>query len=136
MKNDSQLYFLGVLRRFKGGIGGKDELSNILCYIVVSLLASRAGFNELFDAPMWLIFGAVALAIHVVLYTLIAKVFHFDMYSCGVASMACIGGTGSAPIIAGAYNGMLIPVGILMGIFGGILGNFLALFCDKIMAAF
>ena len=119
-----------------GKIGGKDELANILCYVVVSLLASRAGFNELFDAPMWLIFGAVALAIHVVLYTLIAKVFHFDMYSCGVASMACIGGTGSAPIIAGAYNGMLIPVGILMGIFGGILGNFLALFCDKIMAVF
>lgn len=119
-----------------GKIGGKDELANILCYVVVSLLASRAGFNELFDAPMWLIFGAVALAIHVVLYTLIAKVFHFDMYSCGVASMACIGGTGSAPIIAGAYNGMLIPVGILMGIFGGILGNFLALFCDKLMAVF
>lgn len=119
-----------------GKIGGKDELANMLCYIVVSLLASRAGFNELFDAPMWLVFGAVALAIHVVLYLLLAKVFHFDMFSCGVASMACIGGTGSAPIIAGAYNGMLIPVGILMGIFGGILGNFLALFCDKIMILF
>lgn len=119
-----------------GKIGGKDELSNMLCYIVVSLLASRAGFNELFDAPMWLVFGAVALALHVVFYLLLAKIFHFDLYSCGVASMACIGGTGSAPIIAASYNGMLIPVGILMGIFGGILGNFCALLCDKVMILF
>lgn len=117
-------------------LGGKEELSTILCYIVVSLLASRAGFNELFDAPVWLAFGALALLIHLALFILLAKAFRFDMYSCGVASMACVGGTGSAPIIAGAYNSMLIPVGILMGIFGGVLGNFLALICDGIMSAF
>ncbi len=117
-------------------LGGRDELSNMLCYTVVSLIASRAGFNELFDAPIWLIFGAVALVIHVILYTGFAKIFRFDMYSCGVASMACVGGTGSAPVIAAAYNSMLIPVGILMGIFGGLLGNFLALTCDKILLFF
>lgn len=119
-----------------GKIGGKDEIAQMLCYIVVSLLASRAGFGELFDAPIWLVFGAVALIIHIILYALIAKTFHLDLYSCGVASMACVGGSGSAPIVAGAYNKMLIPVGILMGIFGGVIGNFLALFCDKIMAIF
>lgn len=114
-------------------IGGASELGNILCYIVVSMLASRAGFNELLDAPMWLIFGAVALALHVLLFFLLAKIFHLDMYSCGVASMACVGGTGSAPIIASAYNGALIPAGILMGIAGGIVGNILPLFFYKIM---
>ena len=117
-------------------LGGREELSNMLCYIVVSLIASRAGFNELFDAPIWLVFGAVGLAIHVVLYTLLAKIFKFDLYACGVASMACVGGTGSAPVIAAAYHSMLIPVGILMGIFGGLLGNFLALTCDKILILF
>lgn len=116
--------------------GGKDELSTIICYIVVSLLASRAGFNELFDAPLWLVFGAVALVIHVVLFVLMAKAFKFDLFSMGTASMACVGGTGSAPIIAASYNSMLIPVGILMGIFGGLLGNFLALACDKILILF
>ncbi|MBR6739441.1 MAG: DUF819 family protein, partial [Oscillospiraceae bacterium] len=78
----------------------------------------------------------VGLAIHVVLFTLIAKIFHLDMYACGVASMACVGGTGSAPVIAAAYHSMLIPVGILMGIFGGMLGNFLALTCDNILVLF
>lgn len=117
-------------------VGGKEELSNMLCYIVVSLLASRAGFNELFDAPIWLVFGALALAIHVVLFVLLAKIFRFDLFSCATASMACVGGTGSAPIVAASFNSMLIPVGILMGIFGGLLGNFLALFCDRIMVLF
>jgi uncharacterized membrane protein len=130
--------FIGVFAGMSplAKLGGKDELSNMLCYIVVSLIASRAGFNELFDAPIWLVFGAVGLAIHVVLFTLIAKVFKLDMYACGVASMACVGGTGSAPVIAAAYHSMLIPVGILMGIFGGLLGNFLALMCDKVMVLF
>ena len=50
--------------------------------------------------------------------------------------MACVGGTGSAPIVAASFNSMLIPVGILMGIFGGLLGNFLALMCDKVMVLF
>ena len=130
--------FIGVFAGMSplAKLGGKDELSNMLCYITVSLIASRAGFNELFDAPIWLVFGAVGLAIHVVLFTLIAKVFKLDMYACGVASMACVGGTGSAPVIAAAYHSMLIPVGILMGIFGGLLGNFLALTCDKILILF
>ena len=130
--------FIGVFAGMSplAKLGGKDELSNMLCYITVSLIASRAGFNELFDAPIWLVFGAVGLAIHVVLFTLIAKVFKLDMYACGVASMACVGGTGSAPVIAAAYHAMLIPVGILMGIFGGLLGNFLALTCDKILILF
>lgn len=116
-------------------IGGAGELGNILCYIVVSMLASRAGFNELLDAPMWLIFGAVALGLHVLLFFLLAKVFHFDLYSCGVASMACVGGTGSAPIIASSYNASLIPAGILMGIAGGIVGNILPLIFHSIMVA-
>ena len=130
--------FIGVFAGMSplAKLGGKDELSNMLCYITVSLIASRAGFNELFDAPIWLVFGAVGLAIHVVLFTLIAKVFKLDIYACGVASMACVGGTGSAPVIAAAYHSMLIPVGILMGIFGGLLGNFLALTCDKILILF
>ena len=130
--------FIGVFAGMSplAKLGGKDELSNMLCYITVSMIASRAGFNELFDAPIWLVFGAVGLAIHVVLFTLIAKVFKLDMYACGVASMACVGGTGSAPVIAAAYHAMLIPVGILMGIFGGLLGNFLALTCDKILILF
>ena len=78
----------------------------------------------------------MALALHAVLFILLAKIFHFDLFSCATASMACIGGTGSAPIVAASFNSMLIPVGILMGIFGGLLGNFLALICDGIMIMF
>ncbi len=142
LEGDTWTVILGTLVGVIGGMsplsrmGGKEEISDMLCYVVVSLLASRAGFNELLDAPAWLIFGAVALFFHVGAYLLLAKLFRFDMYSCGVASMACVGGVGSAPIIAAAYNGMLIPVGILMGIFGSLLGNFLALICDKIMILF
>lgn len=125
---------LGMTKMSK--IGGASELGNILCYIVVSMLASRAGFNELFDAPMWLIFGAVALGLHVLLTFFLARIFHLDLYSCGVASMACVGGTGSAPIIASSYNGALIPAGILMGIAGGIVGNILPLFFYRAMHLF
>ena len=39
-----------------------------------------------------------------------------NMFTCGVASLANIGGSASAPILAGAYSGALVPVGVLMAL--------------------
>ena len=40
-----------------------------------------------------------------IILVLLAKSFHLDMFTCGVASLANIGGSASAPILAGAYSG-------------------------------
>lgn len=119
-----------------GKIAGSAELSNVFLYTVIALLASRASLLELTDAPIWILSGFVILAIHAILLLIIAKIFKLDMFTCGVASLANIGGTASAPILAGAYSQALVPVGVLMALMGYVIGTGGGLIVARIMQMF
>ena len=118
------------LAKLKGG----PELSNLMLYSVIALLASRASLLELKDAPLWIVAGFVILGIHGVLFLAIAKFAKLDMFTCGVASLANIGGTASAAVLAGTYSGSLVPVGVLMALIGYAVGTPLGLVCAHIMS--
>ena len=64
---------------------------------------------------------------------LLCKLLRLDLFTAGVASLANIGGTASAPVLAGAYAGSLVPVGILMALMGYVVGTPLATLCANIM---
>lgn len=40
-----------------GKMAGVEEMSNVYLYVVIGLLASRAGLFDLLAAPMWLLAG-------------------------------------------------------------------------------
>ena len=119
-----------------GKMSGTSELSNVMLYSVVALLASRASFAELTDAPAWIIAGFMILIIHGLIMIVLAKIFKLDMFTCGVASLANIGGSASAPVLAGAYSGSLVPVGILMALMGYVIGTPGGLLVANIMKLF
>lgn len=119
-----------------GKMAGGTELSNVMLYAVVALLASRASFLELTDAPIWIIAGFMILAIHGILMLIIAKIFKLDLFTCGVASLANIGGSASAPVLAGAYDGALVPVGVLMALMGYVIGTGGGILVANIMSLF
>ena len=119
-----------------GKMAGTQELSNVMLYSVVALLASRASFLELSDAPLWIIAGFMILAIHGIILVILAKIFKLDMFTCGVASLANIGGSASAPILAGAYSGALVPVGVLMALMGYVIGTGGGILVANIMSLF
>lgn len=119
-----------------GKMSGTSELSNVMLYCVVALLASRASFLELTDAPIWILAGFMVLAIHGIILVIIAKIFKLDMFTCGVASLANIGGSASAPILAGAYSGALVPVGVLMALMGYVIGTGGGILVAHIMSLF
>ena len=98
--------------------GGK-ELSSLMLYLIIGLIASRANFNELTQAPIYIVLGLFILAIHGALML----VFKLDLFTCGIASLANIGGVASAPILAAAYSRALIPVGVLMALLGYVIGT-------------
>jgi uncharacterized membrane protein len=52
-----------------------------------------------------------------------ARLFHFDLYLCGISSLAHIGGVAATPILAASYSPALVPVGILLALLGYILGT-------------
>ena len=114
-------------------ISGSSEVANIMLYLIVALIASRANFTELTEAPLYILSGFVILAIHASIMILFAKLFKIDLFSLGVASLANIGGVASAPILASAYSKALIPIGVLMAMMGYILGTFAGLMVGKIL---
>lgn len=119
-----------------GKIAGAAELSNVMLYIVIALLASRASLLELTDAPVWIISGFMILAIHGIILVVIAKIFKLDMFTRGVASLANIGGKASAPVLAASYSGALVPVGVLMALMGYIIGTGGGILTANIMRLF
>ena len=114
-------------------ISGGSELANIMLYLIVALIASRANFTELTEAPLYIVSGFVIIAVHVSIMIVFAKLFKLDLFSLGVASLANIGGVASAPILASAYSKALIPIGVLMAMMGYIVGTFGGLMVGKVL---
>ncbi len=117
-----------------GRMGGSEEISTIMLYTIVALIASRADFSDLTQAPTYILAGLVILLIHAILLTIAAKLFKLDLFTCGIASLANIGGVASAPILAAAYSSALIPVGILMAMLGYIIGTGGGLLIGRILS--
>ncbi len=108
-------------------------LANIMLYLIIALIASRANFTELSQAPLYIFAGFIIILIHATIMIVFAKIFKLDLFSLGVASLANIGGVASAPILAGAYNKALIPIGVLMAMMGYIVGTFMGLGVSKVL---
>lgn len=114
-------------------VSGSSELANIMLYLIVALIASRANFTELTQAPLYIFAGFVIIAIHSIVMVIFAKWFKLDLFTVGVASLANIGGVASAPILASAYSKALIPIGVLMAMMGYIVGTFGGLMVGKVL---
>lgn len=115
-------------------IPGSSQMSNVMLYTIVALIASRANFAELTQAPLYIISGFVILGIHALVLAIIARIFKLDLFTCGVASLANIGGVASAPILAASYSEALIPIGVLMAMMGYIIGTGGGLLVGKILS--
>lgn len=116
-------------------IKGTDHVGNVLLYVVVGLIATATDFSTISfeDAAIYVVGGFLILLFHLIVLLILAKIFKLDLYICGIASQANIGGTVSAPILAGTYDDALIPAGLMMGILGTSIGTIIALILAKIL---
>lgn len=123
------LFAMTLLARLAGAV----DIGSYLLYGLVALIASGADIAEFSQAPFYIFSGFIVILIHALLMILFAKLFRLDLFSIGVASLANIGGVASAPILASAYSGTLIPIGVLMAMMGYIVGTFGGLMVGKIL---
>lgn len=117
-----------------GKVPGSSPVSMSMLYVMICLIASRASFKELTDAPYYLAAGFMILAIHAALMAVLAKLFRLDLFTCATASLANIGAVAAAPIIAAAYKETLVPIGVLMALLGYICGTFGGLMVAKVLS--
>lgn len=110
-----------------GKLSAIEKLSDTFLYVVISLLASQASLTDLLNAPMWVVYGLFILVIHAILMFILSKIFHLDLCLVSIASLSNIGGAAASPIVASAYNPAFAGIGVLMGVFGAAIGNFLGI---------
>ncbi|HWS40947.1 MAG TPA: DUF819 family protein, partial [Arenimonas sp.] len=104
-------------------LSGSMPIASALLAIVVATIASKASFSGMAAAPLFVLTGLMILLLHGILLTIAARIFHFDLSLCGIASLSCVGGVATAPLLAAAYSPVLAPVGVLLAMLGYAIGN-------------
>lgn len=112
---------------------GSTLVGNVFMYLLLAATGSKANFFGLSEAPVYIMFGLVVVLVHAISFIGLAKLFKLDLFTCEVGSIANIGGVTTAPMIAGVHNPVLIPVGVLMGLLGNIIGTYCALMVTQIL---
>ena len=113
---------------------GAGTISSAMLISVVAVLASQSNFAGIAAAPLYLLCGATIIAIHAVLLIGFAKLFRFDLYLCGISSLALVGGVAATPVLAASYSRALVPVGVLLALLGYILGTGFGLLVATVMS--
>jgi uncharacterized membrane protein len=116
-------------------VAGAAPIGGALLAVLVAVLASQSNFTGIAAAPLFVLCGLVTLLVHIVLLSLIARLFKFEMSLCGIASLAQIGGVASAPILAATYSPVLVPIAVLLAMLGLILGTGVGLMMASVLSA-
>ena len=118
-----------------GKTAGSSELAMVMLYVIIGIIASGSDFTSLMQAPVYLAAGIVVLIVHLAIMVVYAKLTRTELFSLAVASTANIGGVASAPVVAGAFDRQLVPVGVLYALIGAFLGTFIGLTVAQLLSA-
>lgn len=108
-------------------LSGYREAGNVLMFIFLASVGASADVWQLIEtAPVFFVFAAVIVTVHLVILFAVGMLFRLDLAEIAMASAVCIGGPASAPALASAkgWRDLLIP-GVLAGSFGYAIGSFI-----------
>jgi uncharacterized membrane protein len=114
---------------------GASALGYVGLYLLLTAIGAQGDLRAVLDAPVYLLAGAVWIAIHAAVLLVAARLVRAPLFFVATGSMANIGGAASAPVVAGVYHPALAPVGLLMAVAGYILGIYGALVCAWLLGA-
>lgn len=112
---------------------GASHVGNLFLYLLLATIGAQADLRAVVQAPLFLVVGIVWVGIHGLVLFLGGRLLKAPMFLIAVGSQANIGGVVSAPIVASVYQPSLAPVGLLLGVFGNILGLYAGLLCTTIL---
>ena len=114
--------------------GGASTMGTAALYLFLTSIGAKADLAALAAAPLLLVVGTVWIVIHVAIIFAGARWLRAPLFLVAVGSQANIGGAASAPIVAAAYYESMASVGVLMGIFGYLIGNYAGLVCAFLLS--
>jgi uncharacterized membrane protein len=121
------------MRNLEGA--GASRIGSVLLYVLITTIGMQMNVMAIFRNPGILIIGLVWILIHAIILFFVAKITKTPFFFAAVGSMANIGGPASAPVIASAFHPSLAPVGVLLAVFGYVIGTYGAYVCGLMMQA-
>lgn len=112
---------------------GASKIGSIFIYVLVATIGMKMDLGGILENPKLILIGIVWMAIHAGLLILVAKLIRAPYFFLAVGSQANVGGAASAPVVAAAFHPSLASVGVLLAVFGYVVGTYGAILCTILM---
>lgn len=111
---------------------GSTKIGYFLLYFVLTTIGAKANLNQMGESIVLLAAGALVIVIHALFLFVALRVFKAPLFLAAAASQANLGGVASAPVVAEVYQKGLAPLGLLLAIFGNIVGTYIGIITGQI----
>lgn len=111
---------------------GSEKVGYWMLYFVLTSIGAKASLHDAGAAVVLIGAGFLIVIIHAIVLLIAARLLRAPMFLAAAASQANLGGVASAPIVAEVYHPGLASVGLLMAVFGGIMGTYFGLITGQL----
>jgi uncharacterized membrane protein len=118
-------------REYEGA--GASKIGTVFIFILVATIGMKMDIRSLADYPGLFMVGGIWMLIHIIILVIVGRMIRAPYFFLAVGSKANIGGAASAPVLAAAFHPALAPVGVLLAVFGYVLGTYGAWLCGLLM---
>ncbi|MDC6367748.1 MULTISPECIES: DUF819 domain-containing protein [Flavobacteriaceae] len=112
---------------------GASKIGGMFIYILVATIGMKMDLGRVMENPGLIAIGLIWITIHAGLLILVAKLIKAPYFFLAVGSQANVGGAASAPVVAAEFHPSLTSVGILLAVFGYVVGTAGAYICALLM---
>ena len=119
------------LKKYEGA--GASKIGSVFIYILVASIGMKMDLTKIFDNPGLIVVGIIWMIIHVILLVIVAKIIRAPYFFLAIGSKANVGGAASAPVVAAAFHPSLATVGVLLAVFGYVIGTYAAMLTAELM---
>ncbi len=124
--------------KFLGEIRGAQEIGTFMIYIFFVVIGAPADLKQIImNSPLLFVFCAITVIINMAVTFGVGKALKFNVEELCVASNANVGGptTAAAMAIAKGWTDLVLPA-MLVGVWGYVVGNYIALFTGNMVGKF
>ncbi|MRI00389.1 DUF819 family protein [Kriegella sp. EG-1] len=112
---------------------GASKIGGMFIYILVATIGMQMDLGKVLENPGLIVIGLLWITVHASLLIVVAKLIKAPYFFLAVGSQANVGGAASAPVVAAEFHPSLTSVGILLAVFGYVVGTAGAYICALLM---
>ncbi|MBP9853771.1 MAG: DUF819 family protein [Candidatus Omnitrophica bacterium] len=111
---------------------GSSKIGYVLLYFVLMTIGAKASMAYLGNSVVLIFAGFLIVIIHAIVLLFVTRLLKAPVMLAAASSQANLGGVASAPVVAEIYQPGLSTIGLLMAIFGNVIGTYLGILVGQI----